>query len=257
MLACRLNGVPLIAYKGPKIWHKDVYPSFAKEYFQLLADLLVLGAITRRQSVVAPVDCSSPWISAHDKAYQGIDQVRNGRPNDSKPQIARTCMSPAKRSWRRRLNEVLCMQIPWRWDWRPGEKQHNGAGLCNCSTVAPGATLQDSPSDAQELSSSAHAQHAAASPASSAPWRRLRQAERTVQADRKRNGICCFPYLTGNAVFPACSAAGLGFYHFVDLQHVLSQPEYEGSEAGVSRVAVLNSKELGFAGVLDANKVRR
>lgn len=68
--------MPLIAYKGPKVWNKAVYPDFAKEYFQLLADLLVLGAIAGRQAVIAPVNCQSPWISSNPKARHGIEQAR-------------------------------------------------------------------------------------------------------------------------------------------------------------------------------------
>jgi hypothetical protein len=73
--SCRLASLPLIAYKGPKVWNKAVYPDFSKEYFQLLADLLVLGAMTGRQPVIAPVDCKSPWITRNSKARHGIEQA--------------------------------------------------------------------------------------------------------------------------------------------------------------------------------------
>lgn len=53
-----------------------MHPSFAKEYFQLLADLLVLGGMTERRSVVPPVDCASPWITKNKRAREGIEQVR-------------------------------------------------------------------------------------------------------------------------------------------------------------------------------------
>ena len=69
-------------------------------------------------------------------------------------------------------------------------------------------------------------------------------------------GVCCFPYLTGNAVFPACSSAGLGFYHFVDLQHIMEQERYDGMEQGAPRVVVLNMAELGFTGSLGEEQVR-
>jgi hypothetical protein len=69
------------------------------------------------------------------------------------------------------------------------------------------------------------------------------------------SGVCCFPYLTGNAVFAACSSAGLGFYHHVDLQHVLQQERYVGMDSGAPRVSVLNAKALGFSGTLDATQV--
>jgi hypothetical protein len=74
-MTCRLATVPLIAYKGPKVWNEAVYPDFAKEYFQLLADLLVLGAVVGRRAVIAPVDCQSPWISSNSKARHGIEQA--------------------------------------------------------------------------------------------------------------------------------------------------------------------------------------
>ena len=120
--------------------------------------------------------------------------------------------------------------MPWRWDWRPGEAQSNGAGLCNCSTVSPGVDSQHSASQSKGSSG-------------------------VSSVEGSDSDVCCFPYLTGNAVFPACSAAGLGFYHFVDLQHALLQQEWEGQEANAKRVQVLNAKEHHWTGELDASQV--
>lgn len=69
------------------------------------------------------------------------------------------------------------------------------------------------------------------------------------------DGLCCFPYLTGNAVFPACSAAGLGFYHFVDLQHIMAQ-EVPGKSGAQTRTAVLDAHSLGLTGTLSGEQVR-
>jgi hypothetical protein len=151
---------------------------------------------------------------------------------------------------RQQRSKVAWLQVPWRWDWRPGEHQVNGAGLCNCSSVAPGVPterplLQDPrPASRRALGhdsvggtgtehstskKSAGAQNAQRLPPLAGP---SRGGGRQKQEDGHDDDVCCFPYLTGNAVFPACTSAGLGFYHLVDLQHVLRDPEHSGLEAG-------------------------
>jgi len=109
------------------------------------------------------------------------------------------------------------LQAPWRWDWKENEHRVNGAGLCNCTEVAPG----------------------------------LPGGSPVV------DGICCFPYLTGNAPFPACQSNGIGLYHHVDLQHILADPLYEappGSSA--PRAVALDAKAAGLTGTLSGPQVR-
>lgn len=72
----RFNSERLIAYKGPKVRHALVYPDFTKEYFELLARLVVVGAMTQRLSVVPPVDCASEWLQRDEQSRGGIEQVR-------------------------------------------------------------------------------------------------------------------------------------------------------------------------------------
>ncbi|NJR42048.1 MAG: hypothetical protein HC767_04720 [Akkermansiaceae bacterium] len=80
--------MPLLGYYGPKIRHSEVYPGFAKEYFQLMADLVVIGAIAGdRQGIVPPVDCDSEWLERKPESEYGVSQG------------------------------------PWRWDYRKDEKQ--------------------------------------------------------------------------------------------------------------------------------------
>lgn len=78
----------MLGYLGPKIRHDKVYPDFAKEYFQLLVDLIAVGAIAgERQAIVPPVDCDSEWLDRQSASVHGISQG------------------------------------PWRWDYREGEQQ--------------------------------------------------------------------------------------------------------------------------------------
>jgi hypothetical protein len=93
--------------------------------------------------------------------------------------------------------------------------------------------------------------------------------DRWKQNSGDSDGVCCFPYLTGNAVFPACSSAGLGFHHFVDLQHALEYPGHLGVHAKGSssedskvdvrqmhpNVTVINLEQLGLTGHLEATQV--
>lgn len=74
---------------GPKIRHQEVYPGFAKDYFKLMADLVVSGAIapTPRQAIIPPVDCESEWLRRDAESPLGVSQG------------------------------------PWRWDYREGEQQ--------------------------------------------------------------------------------------------------------------------------------------
>jgi hypothetical protein len=92
-MLCRVLEVPLIGYMGPKIRHAEVYPDFTRDYFRLMADLVVLGAMSGRLAVVPPVDCDSEWIARNPATASGVDQG------------------------------------PWRWDWREGEKpvRHNAS----------------------------------------------------------------------------------------------------------------------------------
>lgn len=85
---CRFLGVPLLGYYGPKIRHNQVYPDFAKEYFQLMADLVVIGAIAgERQGIIPPVDCDAEWLERQSASVHGVSQG------------------------------------PWRWDYKEGEHQ--------------------------------------------------------------------------------------------------------------------------------------
>ena len=331
---CRLNSQRVVAYKGPKIYNADVYPGFARDYFQLLADLLVLGALTHRQAVVPPVDCASPWITRNPRARGGVEQVclpqeqycgqcrterlravvalTTGQAERHDRGNAMLCVSAsiaqkALSKFQRCSDEIALgsacsarqhaaapssagivqtcthtrsdiLQIPWRWDWKPEEKQLNGAGLCNCSTVAPGTT--DGPASGSgdtRASGGAQASEGSADPSTDrqlmadqdasvdtdnsgaipAGQNTTRDEQPQLRDGSADDGLCCFPYLTGNAVFPACSAAGLGFYHFVDLQHVVTQqPTNVDGTAHAQRAVVLDAKALGLTGTLAAEQVR-
>jgi hypothetical protein len=73
-MLCRVLEVPLIGYMGPKIRHAEVYPDFTRDYFRLMADLVVLGAMSGRLAVVPPVDCDSEWIARNPATASGVDQ---------------------------------------------------------------------------------------------------------------------------------------------------------------------------------------
>jgi hypothetical protein len=102
--------------------------------------------------------------------------------------------------------------------------QVNGAGVSKCTGVAPGAS-QPSTNFSTEL--------------------------------------CCFPYLTGNAVFPSCTGNGLGLYQHVDVEHIV---RVKGSSSGVDRdgastphaslsVTVVDVEAEGLSGALSKEQV--
>lgn len=111
--------------------------------------------------------------------------------------------------------------------------QNNGAGVSRCSGVAPG--VSNSTDSPKEL--------------------------------------CCFPYLTGNAVFPACNGAGLGLYQHVDVEHIVQVKRSEsagalqdgienssgsrtpGTQATSSFVAVIDLDAEGLTGELTEQQV--
>lgn len=115
--------------------------------------------------------------------------------------------------------------------------QNNGAGVSKCMGVAPGAP----PEPSEETSGS---------------------SETSLE-------LCCFPYLTGNAVFPACTGNGLGLYHHVDVEHIVrskstkstesrsisSESSADSEDSGVS-VVVIDVRAEGLTGELDKEKVR-
>ena len=96
--------------------------------------------------------------------------------------------------------------------------QNNGAGVSRCRGVAPGATNANDSLNEREL--------------------------------------CCFPYLTGNAVFPACNGNGLGLYHHIDVEHIVevkSARAGKGSQqgptdsSGTSRTASDTEQQAGLS----------
>lgn len=74
--ACRAAEVKLLGYAGPLVNTTAEYPDFATQYFQLLASLLVLGAMMQRQVIVPPIDCDSAWITKGSVGRLGIKQVQ-------------------------------------------------------------------------------------------------------------------------------------------------------------------------------------
>ena len=63
---------------------------------------------------------------------------------------------------------------------------------------------------------------------------------------------CCFPALSSNAVFQACSHAGLGLHPFEDAQHIVEQQQLRGAPA---ETADFDVAHLGLTGNLNAEQV--
>lgn len=120
--------------------------------------------------------------------------------------------------------------------------------MATCTAVAPGMHLDShgSPKDSAPDSTGAEDASATVSPS-----------------------LCCFPYLTGNAVFPACSAGGVGMYQHVDVEHIVraKAPQHEGRDSSSAdtsaqstehselTVAVVDLELEGWTGNADGDKV--